>query len=190
MDSSKCDVEDCSAAASAKGYCPKHYQRVRRTGHPTLVIRECRECREAFTYEAGKGRHRVLCDECVQAHVKARRVRYNHRQAMARTDEPEFQVRLDAYRFRSNIRQYGITPEDFDAMLAAQNGRCAICGEPPDPDGKGAYSRLHIDHDHQTGVVRGLLCGRCNQGLGYFKDDPARLSAAIDYLSLTKEQVA
>lgn len=113
-------------------------------------------------------------------------MRHNHRQSKARAgDEPEYPLRLQEYRFRSNIRQYGITPEDYDDMLRAQDGRCAICGDPPAPDGKGAYSRLHIDHCHQTSTVRGLLCGRCNQGLGYFRDDPSRLTAAIAYLKET-----
>jgi hypothetical protein len=64
-------------------------------------------------------------------------------------------------------------------MLAAQDERCAICRS---PDWPGKDSRPHVDHDHETGRVRGLLCGLCNNGLGQFKDDPARLRAAADYL--------
>jgi hypothetical protein len=70
-------------------------------------------------------------------------------------------------------RAFGITQEDLDALLASQGGTCAICRESK-PE--------HIDHDHKTGRVRGVLCGPCNMGLGLFKDDQSRLKAAIDYL--------
>jgi hypothetical protein len=55
--------------------------------------------------------------------------------------------------------QLGITDDDYEALLAAQGGGCAICGNPP------KTRRLHVDHDHKTGKVRGLLCHRCNRAL-------------------------
>lgn len=58
------------------------------------------------------------------------------------------------------IRKYGITPEDYDALFVAQDGKCAICLKPP------KVFRLHTDHDHKTGTVRGLLCVSCNTKLG------------------------
>lgn len=64
-------------------------------------------------------------------------------------------------------------------MRERQRGRCAICGTPEEDSPK---KRLHVDHDHGSNIVRGLLCGLCNTGLGQFKDDPARLYAAIEYL--------
>ena len=77
-------------------------------------------------------------------------------------------------------RAYGLTPEDYQRMVVEQDGRCAACGEPP--TGAGHCGRLHIDHDHETGDIRGLLCVTCNQGLGQFKDSPARLRLAAMYL--------
>ena len=72
---------------------------------------------------------------------------------------------------------YGIEPEEYLMMHEDQQGMCAICGEKPN-----TKRGLHLDHCHDTGIVRGLLCHGCNTGLGSFQDDPERLSKAIDYL--------
>jgi hypothetical protein len=76
--------------------------------------------------------------------------------------------------------RYGLTPEAFNAKVEAQGGVCAICCELP--DGKGAMGVLHVDHDHESGVVRDLLCHKCNKGLGSFRDSPTMLSKAMWYL--------
>ena len=76
-------------------------------------------------------------------------------------------------------RKYGITIGEFEKLLEEQSFRCAICRT----DDWGRHNKPHIDHDHKTGRVRGLLCSRCNMGLGMFLDNPARLSSAIAYLS-------
>lgn len=80
-----------------------------------------------------------------------------------------------------NIARYGITVDQLVRMTEAQSGLCAICGNPPSGIGK-TGQRLHIDHDHITGVVRGLLCEFCNRGLGMFRDNPSLLTVAIQYL--------
>jgi len=72
-------------------------------------------------------------------------------------------------------RLYGISPAEYDALLAKQGGACAICR-------KRAKGRLCVDHCHVTGTVRGLLCNECNCALGYLKDDQASLVAALAYL--------
>jgi Recombination endonuclease VII len=90
---------------------------------------------------------------------------------------------IQEYNFRYNLKsKYNLTTEQHDEMLAAQNGLCALCGNPPDPNGVRAASRLHVDHDHLTGAVRALLCNVCNQGLGHFRDDPDLLIAAAEYI--------
>ena len=78
-------------------------------------------------------------------------------------------------------RCYGMTPEDKDAMLESQGGGCAICGV--SVVGK---RKAHIDHDHGTGVVRGILCRACNSGLGHLQDSPAILASALMYLAKHK----
>jgi hypothetical protein len=74
------------------------------------------------------------------------------------------------------MRKFGITIEQYEEVLAGQEGGCAICGRKP-----GKIS-LHVDHDHGTGVVRGLLCFKCNNALGDFADDGDRLIRAVHYL--------
>ena len=78
---------------------------------------------------------------------------------------------------RMREREYGVTHDAFLAMLAAQAGVCAICGSV-----NKSKKQLAVDHDHETGRPRGLLCTRCNPMLGYARDDIAVLEAAIEYL--------
>lgn len=78
-------------------------------------------------------------------------------------------------------REYGLSADEYLAMLEAQDGRCAICrGEPHTQNGRQA--RLSVDHDHVTGKPRGLVCHNCNRAIGLLGDDPARALALADYL--------
>jgi hypothetical protein len=79
------------------------------------------------------------------------------------------------------MRNYGLAKGDFERMLDEQQNKCAICGFEFHDEGKS--TRPHIDHCHNSGDVRGLLCSLCNIGLGHFKDDPQRLQSAIEYLT-------
>lgn len=84
----------------------------------------------------------------------------------------------ETVRKRRLMRDFGMTVEDYDKLLAKQGGGCAICKVQINVAGK----RLAVDHDHQTGVVRGILCDLCNTALGKFRDDPGLLVKAIAYL--------
>lgn len=78
---------------------------------------------------------------------------------------------------RRNVkRDYGITLEDYNALRAAQNNKCAACG---------AHNPTHLDHDHVTKKLRGFLCHGCNCAAGFAKDNPARLRLLADYLERT-----
>ena len=73
---------------------------------------------------------------------------------------------------------FGISPEDFQKLLEAQEYRCAICKERL---GDNPRDR-HLDHDHSSGWIRGILCPGCNHGIGQFKEDIVRMQEAIEYL--------
>lgn len=76
-----------------------------------------------------------------------------------------------------NIARYGMSREQYTKLNESQNGKCAICGTEP-VDGE----FLHVDHDHETNKIRGLVCNLCNRGIGMLRDDPAILEAAARYL--------
>jgi hypothetical protein len=90
----------------------------------------------------------------------------------ARLEDPE--------RFRDYERKknYGITGDEYRALLAAQDYRCAICAT-TEPKGNGGF---HVDHCHSSGRIRALLCSNCNTGLGKFRDSPSTLRKAAAYL--------
>lgn len=82
-------------------------------------------------------------------------------------------------------KNYGLTSDDYDKLLEDQNGSCAICGRLP-TGGATSTRNLHVDHDHKTGKIRGLLCQKCNPALGQFNDEPALLRAAAAYLEKSR----
>jgi hypothetical protein len=131
-----------------------------------------------------------------RARILASNLRYSnaHREeinAKARekwATDPELRAKgLAASRARDqradNLKQlYGLSTHDYDAMLRAQNGACAICKRRSiEKSAEKSSERLCVDHCHARERVRGLLCRKCNVGLGCFRDDPARIRAAIAY---------
>ena len=79
-------------------------------------------------------------------------------------------------------RMFGMTPDEYEAMLAEQGGGCAICGRPPSE-----RISLHVDHDHNTGRIRALLCFPCNNALGLLQESEAVVLSMLGYLRGTEE---
>ena len=116
-------------------------------------------------------------------HYHANRDAINAERRAQRAADPEGH-RLKK-RAQNRRATFGLSPEQAADMLAAQDGRCAICGR--DITGERPYrgsmrTETCVDHDHTTGATRALLCPGCNQGLGLMKDDPVLLRKAADYL--------
>lgn len=84
--------------------------------------------------------------------------------------------RLKASHLKHRLKRFGLTPEQYDKLLLAQMGACAVCS-------RTEKRKLAVDHDHSTGKIRGLLCTRCNNGLGAFNDNTDLLNAAIVYIN-------
>ena len=129
--------------------------------------KECRSCSEMFKPLSGNTFY-CKSDECQKQRRKHHlRLRQNH--AMK--------------------RKFGVTVEQFTAMSEYQDHKCKICGEEETAlsnQGNGEVKRLSIDHDHDTGQIRGLLCNKCNTGLGGFQDNVETLQRAILYLEGSK----
>lgn len=80
-------------------------------------------------------------------------------------------------------RVFGLTEQDYYDLLESQGGGCAICGTADNPYGWGNNQRrLPVDHDHESGRVRGILCDLCNRAIGLMQEDPERLRVAAAYL--------
>lgn len=116
------------------------------------------------------------CRECLRERCRSDKVR---RYARERTKRLRAE---DPKRARTlHLKQrYGISELRYVEMKMEQGGRCAMC-RTSHPGGR--YGRFHVDHDHVTGEVRGLLCGLCNKGLGALRDNPDLLRSALTYLA-------
>jgi len=121
---------------------------------------------------------------CANRDASLKKMREYHRK------NREEQARLKRERRKQNPQyfndqkrwsKYKLTPEQFQSMLTAQGRKCAICGD---------ERKLVVDHCHDTGAVRSLLCSPCNTAIGLLKEDTARLRAAIKYLSKHARAVA
>ena len=134
--------------------------------------------------------HRNECKPCFRDLAKAR---YDSASAVARAtqwrkDNPErfrkwqaeYRARPERKRKMRDLyyrRTFGISADDFDALLGEQGGGCAICECAPERE-----ASFHLDHDHVTGEIRGILCLSCNQGVGQFRDDAQLLERAAAYV--------
>ncbi len=150
-------------------------------GDSTNTSKVCRHCHtpkpigefriRRYKLRSGGRSQCVLgrCNDCVRAYQRQKQT------------SPAYKKTRDGW---SRLKRFGLTPEDFAALFASQNGVCAICGRPESKLDfrSGVVQSLSVDHCHQTGLTRGLLCNTCNRGIGYFQDSPERLQAAIRYL--------
>jgi len=132
-----------------------------------------------------------LCTNKIKAAWRRRNanlIRSRRREEYARNRE-HYMAYMNSDKRRERLfrwkleRKFGITRIDFDRMVDEQDGCCAICLQPPSTaKGHSVKHRLHVDHCHKTGKVRGLLCNNCNAALGYFADDTVAMARAIRYL--------
>lgn len=129
------------------------------------MLKPCKACGATFDH---KLRRATLCQPCKTA---------QHREYCKRTDYHRKRYEKIALKERERhlVRKYGVTIAGYQAMFDAQGGKCAVCG-------KTQVRAFDVDHDHATGLVRGLLCTSCNRMIGHAGDNADRLEAAAAYL--------
>jgi hypothetical protein len=151
-------AQDPVYRAKLNARCQAYYQ-----AHKRESSERCRSYRQA---------HKQKISERAHAYYQAHKLEINER-CRAHYHAHKHDGASPAR--RAQLKRYGISPAEYDALLAKQGGACAICR-------KRSKQRLCVDHCHLTGVVRGLLCNECNGALGYLRDDQASLVAALAYL--------
>ncbi|MFE7072715.1 endonuclease VII domain-containing protein [Streptomyces sp. NPDC057620] len=170
----------CDAARHAAQYVPKP-RKPRRAPLDENTTKPCRKCGvvKALTEfslsrratETTNAVYRSDCKACCSERTKQWFV-----------DNPG---RAAANKRKANLaKNYGLTVAEYDALLRHQGGVCAVCGKgEPNAHGRtGKQFRLAVDHCHETGAVRGLLCQKCNRAIGLLGDDPVLMRKAISYL--------
>lgn len=178
-----CRFDGCVKAAESLGLCYGHYEQQRR-GQALRPLKP----RRPTNSSARRDEHgRKLCPTCTQWLSLDRFSR-----VAGHADNHHYECR-DCTRWRRMLRAMNVSAEQYEQLLTGQNGVCAICRE-PNADG----SPLVVDHDHKCCVkrgtscgrcVRGLLCHRCNTGIGSLRDDPTVMRAAIRYVELGPRRV-
>jgi hypothetical protein len=165
----------CKRCESAKR---TSYHREARLREDASGVRTCKTCeitkpvseffQTAHRDPSGIPRYRSNCKPCHQAYTNAWRKQHAE----------ELRLRREASKGRRyrklRLQQYGISEEKLSAMERESNGSCCICLR--------VSEKLVVDHCHETGKVRALLCPTCNQGLGLFRDDPAAIERAAEYI--------
>lgn len=191
----RCSIDGCERAHYGHGFCELHWKRSRVHGDPNYV----------------PSADERLCEVvgCLRRHRAKGLCASHYRTWIDTGNRPEIPIKAKTFRgikgpclregcdgysrgsgycdkhrarLTNLLRQYNIASfEEFDDLWKRAGGCCEICGTPVKQDGPES-ERLHIDHSHTTGEVRGILCRACNQGIGQFKDTAELLDRASAYL--------
>lgn len=161
-------MKRCSKCGVAKPLSEYYRMKGMRDGHRN----ECKQCNLA-----AQARRRHANPEENRRRVREWQAAHPDRVAARRAIHRSTGQKREWDRRSHLKRRFGITLEDYEEMLAAQGGGCALCHRPPRSD-----ISLHVDHDHANNRIRGLLCFTCNNALGDFEDDTGRLREAARYL--------
>jgi hypothetical protein len=152
----------------------------------TKVCNHCKESKPLSDFHRRKDRNYAplsQCKECKNAQERANPLNKEYRKKSYRRDIEKSRAYVRGKARRLAYASYGITESDYERMLEAQGGVCAICKSPASSPRNARRRNLDVDHCHTTGQVRGLLCGCCNRAIGQLNNDVTLLFNAAKYLT-------
>lgn len=177
------DPKVCVKCHESKPLSEYHVHNVERGYHRNF----CKECQNEWAKKwretpDGQEYHKTY-DECHRE--KQAEYRKIYREALLKS--PKLQAKKRSYHRQWELgKNFGLSLDDYETMLSAQDGKCAICGTDKSYKNGNKRRNFSVDHDHVTGKVRGLLCFVCNTGIGHLQDDADIIRKAIVYLESFK----
>lgn len=158
-----------------------------------MEVQENKKCTKCFLIKSTNEFHksnkvksgvRSNCKLCRSSEKNSRdyRKEYDRNKDHILIYQKQYRGRFDKYTFnrKKTLAKYGLSEETYSNLLSKQEGKCAICKE--------SWNRkLFIDHCHSSGNIRGLLCRKCNSGIGFLKDSPIIVKSALEYLNAAKK---
>ncbi len=142
----------------------------------------CKRIKDYVDFYRNASRKDGFANKCKDCSESIKR----DRKGIKKREPSKYPSGIDGVKMRSRAlqlkRAYGITLDEYDTMILSQNGVCSICGKEETVVMRGARQSLSVDHCHSTNRIRGLLCSKCNRGLGAFGDDIDIMVSAISYL--------
>lgn len=183
----QCSVSECDRFAVSRGMCTIHYAedyraRIDRGEHVRTSNKRVLPCK-TLGCEGSVSHHNKskLCTRCHNNENGCRWAKANPERKQSAANRLK-QLNPDRQYLHTIKYKYGLEAADYLKMVQDQEGKCKICRDPP------KTRRLDIDHCHETGKVRALICGRCNKIIGHAHDESYRLRLCADYLDTFKKE--
>lgn len=167
-------MKTCPRCRATKSLAEFYSDKLSSDGLKSWCIACCKEVAKSAASRVAKRKY-YLSQKGKDAIARSVARRADKRKAYSARPDIQERRRNLAY-----LRKFGITVQDYERMLSEQGGGCSICRS---TTAGGRGQRFHVDHCHETGTVRGLLCHSCNVLLGHARENPSILSRAIEYLN-------
>lgn len=159
----------------------KHYFTMKNKEKVVVLTQTCTKCKQTKTAKF----FGTLCVGKNGLHPQCKQCRNNYNNSRYWGSEAVRKSAIKQSTISNRKRKYGVSAERYNQIFESQNGECAICEDRLDDS---SFSlRGQLDHDHKTGLIRGILCGKCNTALGLLKEDLEIFYKAISYLSKEKQ---
>ncbi len=145
---------------------------------PLPLPRVCTRCKQLRSdYRVWRNKETINCNKCLDSNFRWRETKQDPEKRRTWVNNWYKTPKGKEARSRRKYTMYGLTKQQYEDLIELQQSCCPICKKPVDP------AKFNTDHHHGTGQVRGLLCARCNKGLGHFAENIDSLQNAVTYLN-------